>query len=104
MTAAKGLTAARSITPAQTEIIHASAHCHESTQKTGKESVSAKTCKQSIRGPVGVYHTYLDVPLTGVVGGRSQTAHHNHLSSHVSVGLEAAVTGGGSHLPSCGHL
>ena len=87
MTAAKGLRAARSITPAQTEIIHARVHCHESAQKTGKESV--RTCKQSIRGVVVVYHTCPDVPLTGVVGGCSQTVHRSHLSSQVTVGLEA---------------
>ena len=89
MTAAKGLRAARSITPAQTEIIHARVHCHESAQKTGKESASAKTCKQSIRGAVVVYHTCPDVPLTGVVGGCSQTVHRSHLSPRVTVGLEA---------------
>jgi hypothetical protein len=64
----------------------------ESMQKTGRGWVGAGSCKQSIRGAVGLYHTCPDVPLTGVVGGRSQTAHHSHLSSHVSVGLVAAVT------------
>jgi len=92
MTAAKGLRAARSITPAQTEIIHARVHCHESAQKTGKESVSAKTCKQSIRGVVVVYHTCPDVPLAGVVGGCSQTTPRSHQSSYVTVGPRAHVS------------
>ena len=35
-----------------------------------------------------------DVLAAAVVQG-SQTAHRSHLSSHVSVGLEATVTGGG---------
>ena len=34
-------------------------------------------------------------PLSGAVDGGSQTAHRSHLSSHVTVGLEVTVTGGG---------
>ena len=56
---------------------------------------SAETCKQSLREAGLVLLTYgWDILAAAVVQG-SQTAHRSHLSSHVTVGLEATVTGGG---------
>ena len=57
--------------------------------KRGQFIPRAETCKQSFRGAVVVQHTCAQVMLTGVVGGGSQTARRSHLSSHVTVGLEA---------------
>ena len=55
---------------------------------------SAETCKQSLRGAGLVSFTYdWDVLAVAVVQG-SRRAQRNHLSSHVTVGLEATVTGG----------
>ena len=55
---------------------------------------SAETCKQSLREAGLVLFTYgWDILAAAVVQG-SQTAHRSHLSSHVTVGLEATVTGG----------
>ena len=50
----------------------------------GGRSYDAGICKQSLRGAGVVHHTCPDVPLAGVVGGWSQTAHRAHLSSHVT--------------------
>ena len=75
--------------PAQTEMIPLRVGSHERTQNGGQFIPRAETCKQSFRGAVVVQHTCAQVMLTGVVGGGSQTARRSHLSSHVTVGLEA---------------
>ena len=67
--------------PAQTEMIPLRVGSHERTQNVEQFIARAETCKQSFRGAVVVQHIYAQVMLTGVVGGRSQTAHRSHLSS-----------------------
>ena len=61
----------------------------------GRGISSAETSKQSSRGAVLVQNTCDWDTLATAVVRRSQTAHCSHLRSRVSVGLEAAVTGGG---------
>ena len=90
--------------PAQTEMIPLRVGSHEKTQNTGQFIARAETCKQSFRGAVVVHHNCAQVMLTGVVGGRSQTAHRSHLSSHVTVGLEAQQSNQRGHRRGGGRL
>ena len=70
----------------------------------GRAYPRPETCKQSFRGVVVVQHICAQVMLTGVVGGRSQTAHRSHLSSHTTVGLEAQQSNQRGHRRGGGRL
>ena len=76
-------------------MIQSHVEAHETAHDAVKGKCGAVACKQSFRGVVVVRHICAQVMLTGVVGGRRQTAHRSHLSSHTTVGLEAqqAISG-----------
>ena len=92
------------VRPAQTEIIHVRVEAHETAHEAVEAKCGAVACKQSFCGVVVVQHTCSDVSFTGEVGGRRQTAHRSHLSSHATVGLEAQQSNQWGHRRGGGRL
>ena len=92
------------VRPAQTEIIHVRVEAHETAHEAVEAKCGAVACKQSFHGAVVVQHIRAQVMLTGVVGGRHQTAHRSHLSSHTTVGLEAQQSNQRGHRRGGGRL
>ena len=76
--------------PTQTEMIQSRVQAHERAHEAEHFPSRAETCKQSFCGAVVVYYTCPDVPLTGVVGGRTQPAPLRVQASQIPLRVQAS--------------